>query len=343
MYEEYWKPFEHPHQQWEYWQAELGRGHARRARIDIFLHHYLTLKLANEPGVAHLYQAFRKYFLDSTDKCARTMLKSIRTYAGIYQGFDQMPEDSREAIFFYRLASMEITTAYPFLMELFARHASDRHEICTILEYLRSFLVRRMICQLNTRGYNRLFIDLVNVLGAEGGAPSSRVRAYLLSSDAESSRWPKDSDFKTAWLTMRAFKTLVRQRVRMLLEALEAELYDEKMEKVKFGQKLTIEHLMPQQWHANWPLPDDLLKAEAELRREQAIHTLGNLTLLTGKLNASASNDAWKNKRQAMLPYTVLRLNQFLHETMEWNEQGIEQRGEDLFKAAKKIWPIPEA
>ncbi len=61
----------------------------------------------------------------------------------------------------------------------------------------------------------------------------------------------------------------------MLLEAMEAQLYTEMSENVKLARQLTIEHLMPQQWHTNWPLPTDLAKAEAEVRREQAIELRG--------------------------------------------------------------------
>ena len=31
-----------------YWREKKGRGHARRARIDTFLQHYLTVKLRDE-------------------------------------------------------------------------------------------------------------------------------------------------------------------------------------------------------------------------------------------------------------------------------------------------------
>ncbi len=174
LYVQYWKPFD---EKTKYWRAELGRGHARRARIDTFLHHYLTLKTGEELSVANLYTAFRDYMFDGKVANALAMLESLRAYAAVYQSFDEMPQGTRQAVFFYRLAMMEITTAYPFLMELFMRLGEDDGEIRAVLMDLESFLVRRMVCQLNTRGYNKLFIDLIRAQRRGRDTPDSRARS----------------------------------------------------------------------------------------------------------------------------------------------------------------------
>ena len=68
---------------------------------------------------------------------------------------------------------------------------------------------------------------------------------------------------------------------------------------------------MPQGWNdTSWPLhPEgDETVDDAASRRNGAIHTIGNLTLLTQSLNSSVSNGPWVTKRQGLEEYGVLRL-----------------------------------
>jgi hypothetical protein len=339
LYADYWRSFD---EGMDYWRAQVGRGHAQRARIDIFLQHYLTLIKGEEVGLAYLYTAFRDYANDGKAGKTRALLDSIQEYAQAFERFDSMPAGTREAEFFYRLRAMEVTTAYPLLLELLVKYGKDKKATQSIFRDLESFLVRRMVCQLSTRGYNRLFLELIKVLQRGNGEPAERIRDFLLSSDAESTRWPKDHEFQEAWSSTPVFRILVRARVRMMLEALEAAMRSDKSEKLLGDEKLTIEHLLPQDWRKHWPLPDDESDEEAELKRERLLHSMGNLTLLTNKLNPSVSNGPWEQKLPAILEFSVLTLNKKLQSHSEWNEDRILARGASLFKFARRIWPHPE-
>jgi len=337
LYSKYWNSFDaRP----DYWRQELGRGHAKRARIDIFILHYLTAKKSDEVPVGHLYNEFRNYAENSTQLAARDHLASLHQYADVYRSFDSAAKNTRTWLFFQRLQAMDIMSAYPFLLELFVQLKEDQAEVLRVLEDLESFLVRRMVCQLSTRGYNRLFVELLDVLnGPESEKVSLRVRNHLMSFEGEDKRWPKDGEFRRAWLATPVYRVLMRQRVRMLLEALERQLHTGKTEKLEFGEKLTIEHLMPVGWMAHWPLPDGVDQVERRDQRERAIHTIGNLTLLTKKLNPSVSNGAWPGKSKEIHKYSLLKLNLELSELALWDEEAIRRRGEALFQAAVDLWP----
>jgi hypothetical protein len=198
-----------------------------------------------------------------------------------------------------------------------------------------------MVCNLNSRGYNRLFLDVAKELRKAEGDPLQRVKQFLMSSDAESNRWPSDDEFRQAWLDTPVFRTLRQQRVRMILEALEHQLHTDKSEKIEIKERLQVEHLLPRKWQKHWPLPDGGDVDEAATRRTRLLHTLGNLTLLTKKLNPSVSNGAWEKKREQILEHTVLSLNRKLKDYPEWNESEIVKRGEDLAEIAKQMWPRP--
>jgi hypothetical protein len=225
-----------------------------------------------------------------------------------------------------------------------AKHGGDRVHLRALLTDIESFLVRRMICQLNTRGYNRLFIDLLKELGGQSGSPQDRVRKVLLSTEADSGRWPSDEEVKQAWLNNPLYRGLVKKRTRMVLEALEYASRTGKTEKLIIDEKLTVEHLMPQEWEKHWPLPDARNSDDdPQGVRDRIIHTFGNLTLLTKKLNPAVSNGPWTKKRDQITKHSILRLNNVLADHEEWNERLIRKRGETLLKSFKDTWPRPSS
>ena len=111
---------------------------------------------------------------------------------------------------------------------------------------------------------------------------------------------------------------------------------------------LTIEHIMPQKWQENWPLPTDVTDVDRAVKerdhRNRIIHSIGNLTLVTGSLNTSLSNAPWADKRETLHQHTVLYLNkELLDEAPDvWNEAKITKRAKQLSKTAARVWPSPE-
>lgn len=336
LYDEFWRFFDEDP---EYWRREQGRGHARRRVIDTFLLHYLTLQRRDDVSVAHLYVVFRE-FAAQKDQPGE-ILASIKQYADIYREFDDFPNGSREGLFFERIATMDITTAYPFLLALFAEHRGNEEAVYAVLDDLESFLVRRMVCQLNTRGYNQFFLELLKTVTDDSEETVSGVRKFLLNSDADSSRWPSDNEFKQAWLEYPLYRNLAKNRLRMLLEGLERKMRTGKSEKMQLEEKLTIEHLMPQKWHKHWPLSEENDGEPAEQERDRTLHTMGNLSLVTHKLNPAISNGPWQKKKADILEHSLLRLNRALEADDEWDEERINRRGKKLFDVATSIWPYP--
>ena len=71
------------------------------------------------------------------------------------------------------------------------------------------------------------------------------------------------------------------------------------------------------------------------------LHSIGNLTLLTDKLNPALSNGAWSTKRPKILEYSKLNMNRYFQEKDVWNEAEIFKRSHLLYELAKKVWPHP--
>jgi hypothetical protein len=212
-----------------------------------------------------------------------------------------------------------------------------------VLRDIESFLVRRMVCQLNTRGYNRLFIELLKHLDGPVQDAPSRIRAFLLSSQADSSRWPDDEEFGRKWKSTPLYSVLLQKRVRVLLETIELELYSKLTEKVEIKERLTIEHVMPQKWREHWPLVTEEDTEQRSRHRDTVVHSIGNLTLVNGSLNPTLSNDAWKTKRESMRQFSALALNRQLLEFQDWGEAEIASRADALLEVAKRVWSRPDA
>lgn len=79
----------------------------------------------------------------------------------------------------------------------------------------------------------------------------------------------------------------------MILEAMEEERRREYAEQPRVARDLTIEHVLPQEWHANWPLPDDVDAVIAADERDALTQSIGNLSPVTSKRNPKMSNGQW--------------------------------------------------
>ncbi len=343
LHQKYWEDFDNED---HFWRKEIGIGRLNRARIDVYLQHYLAFQKRDEVLMGELFQEYQDFSNQREDKDVEWHLSSFHRFSTYYKQFTEFPPESREGVFFDRLSSMQTTTVYPFLLGLFDA-VDNTEERCGILLDLESFLVRRIVCRLTTQNYNHLFLELVSDLSKSGDYSRERVQAFLLKQTADSRRWPNDEEFETAWLNEPLYNGISRPRLRILLYALDESLHSKKTEGYYLKKGLTVEHILPQHWEAHWVLPpggeetpDEY--AERKRTRNQLLHTIGNLTLLTSSLNPLVSNGPFDRKKEAILEHSALNLNRvvFGHED-NWDEDRILARGKELFKVAQKIWACP--
>ncbi len=171
LYERYWAPYDEDQ---DFWRAEGRQGRLIGPRIDHFLgkKHYLTLKTRSDVPATAFFPAFKEYAEGSTLTTA-DHLASFRRYGDIYLRSSEFPVGSREGTFFYRLGESYTTTVYPLLLEVFDRFGDDGPERRQILDDLESYLVRRAICKLTPKNYNRLFLDALDQTADEFSADAT--------------------------------------------------------------------------------------------------------------------------------------------------------------------------
>lgn len=175
LYDHFWKGFDDDK---SYWRKEVRQGRLKRARLDLFLNHYLTMMKGDEVIISQMFLDYKDLVNTRNGARAEEHLQHFGSYADVYESFDAYPADSVEGLFFYRLDEMDTTTVFPLLLEVFKRHPgpTDQAEHNRILVDLESFLVRRAVCGLTTKNYNRFFAQLVARLHASNSAFSFPVR-----------------------------------------------------------------------------------------------------------------------------------------------------------------------
>jgi hypothetical protein len=141
-------------------------------------------------------------------------------------------------------------------------------------------------------------------------------------------------------------------------------------ETTTLAPSLTVEHVMPQQWAAHWPMADGTRPNADQIyaalfnsveddtpvghivRRNRLRESFGNLTLLTQPLNAAVSNGPYgdwvndkgetvKGKRTALQDHSLLVMNREITDCDTWGEDAIIARGRNLFALARTIWKLP--
>ena len=143
---------------------------------------------------------------------------------------------------------------------------------------------------------------------------------------------------------------IAQYRIRLLLGSVDARLQrsdHHKGEPVKSIEydRLEVEHVLTVSWKEYWPVeaPDLGERIVLEQERSAHVHRIGNLTLVSNRLNPAMSNGPWKEKRPALKEHSHLRLNARLCQEADWNEQSIRSRGEWLAEVVSHIWPGPDS
>ncbi len=348
LYQHYWKVFDVEDSKGnDWWREEIQQGRLKRPRLDTFLNHWLAMSSSGEVVSHQLFQEFKRY-LAVGQKQTVDVLADLARYARVYESFEREPHHTDLGRFLYRLATLEVTTAYPALLWLLGPEGiSDPTERTVALDAIESWLVRRMLARQTTKNYNVVFLALLKRVqeAAErrGSGPlGNDVVDFLTGLTGESQFWPKAGVVRSALRALPAYSVFPRSRLRMVLEALEEGMYTGLTEKVVLPADLTIEHVLPQEWAQHWPLPEGADPFEGRLDRDAAKHRLGNLTLVTGKLNPKMSNAAWIDKRAALREHSVMRISTDIRNAETWDEKSIAERGERVVALALSIWTRPD-
>jgi hypothetical protein len=345
LYEQVWQPQLDDN----YWRTERRQGRLNRPIAELFLMHWLTMRLERLIPATELFATFRTSVLGPTTD-AEALIRELCSDAAVFRSFDTPEPDSPEAEFFARFAPLDASTMLPIVLLLFRSPEVTVERRRRALRILESWLARRALMRLTAKNYNRLAPRLVARMTADLEHADDALLQGLSGGEGEISRWPSDEEFKDFLRTREVYGTVSQPRLVMALAAVEASLYSNKTDMPSLANALSLEHLLPQEWETHWQPTDrdgTLLEGEAyELAADERwarLHRLGNLTIVTQPLNSALSNDPWKKKRIALNQHSRLLLNARLAERDSWDPTAIDEHAEWLASQLAAIWPGPSA
>ena len=322
-----------------WWREEVGQGRLFRPRLDMLLNYWLAMRTGSEVSPSSVFDTFRSYVEGQE---VHAVMSEVKQDLANYRDFESTSGRSpEEKSFYYHVDVMQARVITPVLLLLLSAEAGTRIRAFCALE---SFLVRRMICRQTAKDYNRLVLELARRLRESGLDKADAVTAgFLKEQTAYAREWPSDEAVADALESSPLYRLLTRGRLRLVLEGVEHRLRSSgKAEQRIVPKNLTIEHLMPVGWRKEeWPLPEGVDTHSAIQQRNTLIHSIGNLTLATQKLNSSMSNSHWKSKRDELQVHSVLLLNNELWSKFSWNEESIRSRSRRMAELVSERFPGP--
>jgi hypothetical protein len=351
-YQLYWKEFETA-----FWEAEIGIGRVLYPRSSVFLNHWLVASTRKEVLAREVFNEFKRFTAESALSMS-LLLERIHGISQQYKRFVPLlvpltgPLD-RLNLFVYRTGVLESEVIKPILIELYdpLQPAIPVDQLTKALDVLESWMVRRALVRATTKNYNQVIIDILNRLKKGTRASAGDViQTFLLGQRTDSAYWPDDDEVRSELMELQVYRRIRRGRLRMVLEAIEDYLRGFKNGKDGLGaervtrSKMAIEHVMPRKWVVHWAQPTFPNTDDA---RDRLIHTIGNLTLLNGRLNSKVSNAAWPGgagKRVTLHEHDALFLNRTLLDQAsdQWDDEKIRARTSYLADIVVRIWPVPE-
>ena len=356
-YDKYWFPvFEKDDTQKAYWDKEVISGSTKTHLNDMFFTAYLTIKTHEAKykvsaedklkyaRVADMFDSYKEFIHKYADDDKEGIMKEVNEYAKIFMNHFN-PDCKEEAVSSIPgmermnliMFAHEVSVMVPYILFVHI-NVKDETEKNKIFAYLESYIMRRVICHSDTRGYYKLFYDSLltnNVLDV------NTLQDFINNKD--DSRVIASPTDEEVWNCLQK-KVLVNKQNTAILYMLESRLRANGSHATALlGYKYySLEHMMPKKWQLTW---DTSLPQETIDKRNEMLWTFGNLAIIPGKLNTSISNATWdvklngKGNRYGLTQNAsgLLTLQPYLMKSI-WDENEIQNRAKDLYDKIIEVW-----
>jgi len=297
-----------------------------------FYYRYLIAQTGYFPK-NRLYVKFMEYLGERTVEgeinTLEVFISELRRFARYYIRIKNADaEEYGLRLAFERLALLELDTAIPLVLVLYNQYENEDSierislsEFVSMLQALESFIIRRSIFKLRTRGYGPDLAQAVSHL-----TDFEQFAEFLASKG-----WPSDDQIKETLIKFPIYHHEPKKSFLILYEIERAFGHRE----ITRPADLTIEHVMPQNLNLMWR---EMLGPQAEEIHEKYVHTIGNLTL-TG-YNQTLRDHPFETKKK-IFAESKLQLNSYFVQCAVWTEAQICARSAVLTDEFIKVWPRP--
>lgn len=290
--------------------------------ITRFLRHYLLTQHA-QVQKDDVFALFKK---EVGSRGVKQLVKDLKQMARYYGQFikPDLVTDKAVREVYQNLNTLRATMCYSALLAASAALDNDAlrdfARLCEMLTFRYS-----TICSKDSKELERFYHQAAKVLAAKGAAGLEEARKIL---EAAS---PSSEEFVLAFRQQSMGRQYI---VNYIFRGIENHLSPEE-KTLQNTQQVHIEHIMPQTLSAAWR---QSLGEDAD-QHELFVNRWGNLTLLGGKLNITASNQPFAEKVE-LYRQSKIALAQALADYEDWGLPQIEARQAQLAAIAEGIWRI---
>ena len=310
-----------------------------------------------------IFNLLEKVYIDNTKEYTyeqfEKLITEINTLGNIYRKYIidfQKSLDNSESIphlmfsnhvlrLLLILEKFGVQMFYPYVIKRINDCGEDLNcsDLINDFRILESFVVRR---RLSGRGVNDYAEKCNKMLHGED------IRNVLIPEMTS-----EESDINDTMIKLWIKNIKNNETAKILLYCIELYRRNDSKHDIKdLCYNYTLEHVMPVKWDKYWsgvPVLDEQGNAMDEdnpdriSERTRAISNLGNMILLTSKLNSALNNREFSvkvngdGKHSGYSAYGSLLLTKEVVDIYpnQWNEVTIKNRCENLFKDIVNIWP----
>ena len=317
----------------KYWSTIETSFRTSRDAFDCFLRDYIALKTeaTKQTRADRIYDAFKKFWNPSINLPLNELLEDMTRVARTYASFRGTASMQRPWLAGPMKNMRSLSTVQGLvIMRLYDCHEKgflSQSEFVQAIELIESYLLRRAILGLQTRGYWSLFARLAHEIDNQAPFRSLRVALARLS---DNNRFPSDDEFSRALQELDLYNLQVCKHIFDRLENAD-------QKEPSRVHEFSIEHVMPQSidneiaWQEM--LGDEWMQVHSTWQ-----HRLGNLTLTA--YNSAYSNRPFHEKKEIEGGFrqSAVRLNEYIRDQARWTEAEMQERGVKLARRALEIW-----
>ena len=354
--ENWWETFEKSDEIVAIWEKKRGSGVNQKSYIDMFFHCYAIMTgffKYSEHKLSGLSNCYKEHVRNMDAQETKAFIKDIcnnaKKYKEIFIDYDPMKgykyENHRERLL-HILSVAKVNIFDAFI--LYAVNHYSKQDCNMLFKQLETYVMRNYVLGNRdvVQSYNK---DLVNMLSGKFDF-CEELNNQKISKEKIQNKL-RQIDNTTAKLILFWTELYIRATTPTSDQNETGLVYN-----------YQLEHVMPQSWKENWSVDACPVCCEGTIVedtenageiREKAIYDIGNMTLLTAKLNGQISNASFADKlngREIGGKFEPgIRQNSSLRITVEdivtepeWNEAKISARTKKLTELFEKIWPIPQ-
>lgn len=340
-----------------FWSKQKSVGRLKRDNSELLLHAVAIIDGffdVEKDTISELAKKYKEHFETLDEAGLKSLVAEIMDYAALYkehlQDFDKAESfefDNQGKRLAHILAVSDTSTFNPYILFLYKHFANDAQKLQKRLSQIENMVIRYLISGKTTKNFNKNCSEFI---------AKTKDKSFDFDKYFDDNFSVSNADIK------KGISTDVTNKLGTLILfwiELHRRFIDQKYDTKMLQYNYQLEHIMPQKWEEYWsndnvPYVDEngnkiTNLAEGKNRRNKKITSLGNMTLLNGKLNDSISNNSFQKKIEGEGRKAGVKKYASLSITSDdvvaehdkdgiWNEQKIEDREQKLASEILTIW-----